>query len=79
MISAMLIFKTGNIIPLIVYHFTNNTVSSITSSDVNSSFELALTLGIFLIGVVYMIYLYLLIKENGVKAEKEGAGLTNPQ
>jgi len=69
-ILAMLIVKTGNIIPLIIYHFLNNTISSVISSDIDSSFSLYLNLGIFVIGLIYMIYLYFLIIPRNSKLEK---------
>jgi membrane protease YdiL (CAAX protease family) len=71
LISAMLIIKTNNIIPLIIYHFINNIVSSVTSSNVDTSFALYLTSTIFVIGLIYMIYLHQLIKHNSSKAEKD--------
>lgn len=77
LISAMLVIKTDNIIPLIVYHFLNNTVSSITRSIANASFELYLTAAIFLIGVIYMVYLYGLIKHNNSKANKDDSSHVN--
>lgn len=57
-ILAMLILKTGNIIPLIAYHFVNNTITSISNSNVDETVTLDLTLAITLIGVLYMVWLY---------------------
>jgi membrane protease YdiL (CAAX protease family) len=72
LILAMLMIKTNNIIPLIMYHFTNNTVSSITRSDVNVSFEWYFTLFMLAISVVYALYLYQQIKNKRPKAETDG-------
>jgi membrane protease YdiL (CAAX protease family) len=58
LILAMLMIKIENIMPLIIYHFVNNTVSSITRSDVNATFELYFALGIFALSIVYVIYLH---------------------
>jgi len=71
LILAMLLIKTNNIIPLITYHFLNNTVSSVTSSNVDKAFELYFTMTIFVIGIIYMIYLYKLIKHDSSKVEKD--------
>lgn len=76
LILAMLVIKTNNIILLIAYHFTSNTVSSITSSNVGKSFTLFLTSGIFIIGFIYVIYLYQLIKHKSSKLEMKGSSHT---
>ncbi|WP_422484602.1 CPBP family intramembrane glutamic endopeptidase [Gudongella sp. DL1XJH-153] len=77
LILAMLMIKTNNIFPLIIYHFTNNTVSSVTRSDVNQSFELYFTLIIFALSIVYAIYLYNLIKRDSRSSEKEAFSQIN--
>lgn len=77
LILAMLMIKTNNIVPLIIYHFINNTVSSVTRSDVNESVELYFTLILFAIGVIYAIYLYRLIKNDSSKAEKDASSHIN--
>lgn len=71
LILAMLMIKTNNIVPLIIYHFINNTVSSVTRSDVNASFELYFTLVIFALSIVYAIYLHQLIKRDSRSSENE--------
>jgi uncharacterized protein len=79
LILAMLIIKTNNIILLIAYHFINNTVSSLTNSNVSKAFSQYFTLTIFIIGFVYMIYLYHLIRSSSSKAEKEDPSYINIQ
>ena len=76
LILAMLMIKTNNIFPLISYHFINNTVSSVTRSDVNPSFELYFTLIIFALSIVYAIYLYSLIIRDS--SSKENAASPDP-
>lgn len=58
LISAMLILKTHNILPLIMYHFMNNTVNSIISTNVDSRFSISLNFIIFGFGFMYLIYIY---------------------
>ena len=70
LVLAMLMIKTNNIFPLITYHFINNTVSSVTRSDVNPSFELYFTLIIFALSIVYAMYLFSLIKRDSRGSEK---------
>jgi len=63
-ILAMLLIKTGNIIPLILYHFLNNTFSSLSSTTISDSFSLAISIAVFSIGFVYMIFLYVSIRSS---------------
>ena len=75
LILAMLMIQTNNIVLLIIFHFTNNTVSSITRSDVSASFELYFTSFILVIGVVYAIYLYRTLRKNDLKSEDISSNL----
>jgi|GEM_PF-299544 membrane protease YdiL (CAAX protease family) len=62
-ILAMLIVKTNRILPLIIYHLINNTLSSITSTNVDASTNLILNIVVLSIGLIYMIYLFFSIKK----------------
>lgn len=56
---ALLIIRNKNIIPLILYHFINNTLSSLTNPNIDASLNLALNLVVFGISILYIIYLLL--------------------
>jgi hypothetical protein len=68
-ILAILIIKTNSIITVIIYHFINNTITSVTSSNVDASMSLYLNLAVFLIALIYMIYLYSLIIPKNSRSE----------
>ena len=56
-ILATLMIQTNNILPLILYHFVNNTVSSITRSDIEASLSLTISVAVLAIGIVDAIWL----------------------
>jgi membrane protease YdiL (CAAX protease family) len=66
LISAMLIVKTSNIIPLIIYHFLNNTVNSIIRTSVDTNFSLYLNLIIFGFGLIYLYCIYQSLRQSKV-------------
>jgi uncharacterized protein len=57
MILATLMIQSNNILPLIMYHFLNNTISSITNSDIDPTVSLYVSVAVFAIGVTYLIVL----------------------
>ncbi len=63
-ILAMLIVKTNRILLLIIYHFINNTVSSMTRTNVDASTSLILNIVVLSIGLLYAVYLYSSISKH---------------
>lgn len=59
LISAMLIVKTRKILPLIMFHFINNIVNSIISTNVDSDLSILLNFIIFGFGFMYLLYIYI--------------------
>ncbi|MGD9910647.1 MAG: lysostaphin resistance A-like protein [Candidatus Izemoplasmatales bacterium] len=56
-ILAILMIQTHNLTPLIMYHFLNNTVSSISRSDIDIIFSTIISLVVFIIGIIYLLWL----------------------
>jgi membrane protease YdiL (CAAX protease family) len=67
-ILAILMIRTHDILPLILYHFVNNTVASISRADFEPSLSLLISAIVFVIGAIYAVSLIVSKKQKSDRA-----------